>query len=173
MILNIKKTNFNNLLSPKNKGDVGYDLISNSPPKIVGDLYIEKLYKSIKYIEYDTNVSIEPSSDEYEDFDFFSLLYPRSSISNYNLSLCNSVGVIDSGYRDTIKVRFKYIPQPENYYMLKEGNLLVGVDESRIYQKGNKIAQLVFCKPLYPKIFVKDQLGDSDRNIGGFGSTGL
>jgi dUTPase len=160
--------------TPQNPGDAGYDLIAASAPKVCGDMYIENLYKNISYIEYDTNLSIEPSQDEFLEYEFYSLLFPRSSISNYNLSICNSVGVIDSGYRDTIKVRFKYIPQPENYYIMKEGqNLLIGIDESKIYKKGDKIAQLIFTNHLHPKIFLNKDLKKSKRNKGGFGSTGL
>jgi len=52
-------------------------------------------------LEYDTGVSfeIEPG--------FVGLLFPRSSLSNYDLALCNSVGVIDGDFRGTVKLRFK------------------------------------------------------------------
>jgi len=159
--------------TPAHPGDAGYDIVAVSPGRVVGDLYANKLYKSISYIEYETNLSIEPSVDDFDDPEFYTLLFPRSSISKYNLHLCNSVGVIDSGYRDTIKVRFKYIPQPENYYIMKEGkNLLLGVDESKIYQKGEKIAQLIFSPHIHPKIFLQKNLKRTKRNKGGFGSTG-
>jgi dUTPase len=173
MILNVLKNGSENLLNPSNPGDAGFDLISKSPPKIKGELYMEGLYKNISYIEYDTGVSIAPELDEYNDCDFFSLVYPRSSISNYNLLLCNSVGVIDCGYRGTIKVRFKYIAQPENFYFLKEGNALIGIDKSKIYKKGDKIAQLVFSQFNKPRLFIKNNLDSSTRSSGGFGSTGL
>ena len=167
------------LLSPKNEGDVGYDLVAASYPRIVGDVYMEKLYKKVYFLEYDTNISIEPSKDEFNDYEIYANVFPRSSISKYNLALCNSVGVIDSGYSDTIKLRFKYIPQPENYYIINENeaplnqaNLVLGIDESMIYSKGDKIGQLVFSKHVHPKIFLVDSLGGSQRGEGGFGSTG-
>ena len=37
------------------------------------------------------------------------LLFPRSSVSKTNLRLCNSVGVIDSGYRGEIIFKFDRI----------------------------------------------------------------
>ena len=161
------------IITPQHSGDAGCDLIAAGAPRVCADPYSQNLYKSISYIEYDTNLSIEPSQDEFMEYEFYSLLFPRSSISNYNLSICNSVGVIDSGYRDTIKVRFKYIPQPENYYIMKEEkNLLIGIDESKIYKKGDKIAQLIFIKHLHPKIFLDKKIKKSKRNKGGFGSTG-
>ena len=91
--------------TPAHPGDAGYDIVAVSPGKIVGEPYMDKLYKSISYIEYETNLCIEPSVDDFNDPEFYTLLFPRSSISKYNLHLCNSVGVIDSGYRDTIKVK--------------------------------------------------------------------
>ena len=158
---------------PCHPGDAGYDVEAVSPGVVVGETYINKLYKNILYIEYETNLCIEPSKDDFEDYKFFTYLFPRSSISKYNLHLCNSVGVIDSGYRDTIKIRFKYIPQPENYYLMKDSpNLLLGVDESKIYKKGDKIAQLIFSEHLHPKVFLEKPLSKSKRNKGGFGSTG-
>jgi dUTPase len=157
---------------PCHGGDAGYDLTASSHPKIVGDLYQGYLFKSIKYIEYDTNISISPSQDKYNDYEFFSLLFPRSSISQHNLSLCNSIGVIDSGYRDTIKVRFNYMAQPENYIVINNKNLLFSVDKSKVYSRGDKIAQLIFTKHFHPKIKMVSSLKGSDRGADGFGSTG-
>ena len=160
------------MVFPENRGDVGYDLVAYSHPRIEGDCYQTNFFKSIKYIEYDTNISLEPETDQYGDYETFALLYPRSSISNFNLSLSNSVGIIDCGYRNTIKVRFNYLAQPENYRIFKEKHILLSVDSSRIYQKGDKIAQLAFARPVHPKINYVDKLDGSQRGLGGFGSTG-
>ena len=160
------------LIFPSNKGDAGYDLVAHSHPRICGDCYKANFFKSIQYIEYDTNIIISPETDEYGDYDIFSLLYPRSSISKYNLSLCNSIGVIDSGYRDTIKIRFNYIHQPENYIVIENKHLLLSVDSSRIYQKGDKVAQLIFAKHIHPKISFVKNVDKTQRGTGGFGSTG-
>ena len=157
---------------PKHSGDAGYDIYAASAPKIKGEIYQGYFFKNISYIEYETNVSIEPSSDDYSDYDFYSLLFPRSSISKYNLSLCNSVGVIDSGYRDTIKIRFKYIPQPENYTILDGKHMLLAIDNSKIYQKGDRIAQVIFSKHIHPRIEEISGHSSSSRGKGGFGSTG-
>jgi dUTPase len=158
---------------PSNRGDAGYDLVAQSHPKVVGDVYQGFLFKSIEYIEYETNISIQPNQDEFGDYEFFSLLFPRSSISNYNLSLCNSVGIIDSGYRNTIKIRFNYIPQPENYTILNSKHLLLAIDKSKVYSKGDKIAQLVFAEHIHPKMNFVENLDGSQRDKGGFGSTGI
>ena len=66
-------------------GDVGYDLIAWAEPNIVGERKTPKspLYKSIDYIEYETNVGVAPEDESI----FYSLVYPRSSVSKYNLVL--------------------------------------------------------------------------------------
>jgi len=161
------------ILSPINAGDAGYDIFSSSYPKIVGEQYKEKLFTRIDYIEYETNVALQPGVDEFNEHEIYSLIFPRSSISTLNLHLCNSVGVIDSGYTNSIKLRFKYIPQPENYYVIDGKNLLIGIDESKIYSKGDRIAQVLFMKHIHPKIFITKKLDETERGEGGFGSTGL
>jgi dUTP pyrophosphatase len=158
---------------PEFSGDAGYDLISYSDPKIVGVTKTpkSKLYSSIQYIEYDTNVIVAPESES----QYYSLVYPRSSISNYNLALANSVGVIDGGYRDTIKVRFRYISQPEDLVLdgKEEKVIFTKVNLDKIYKKGDKIAQLVWMNQ--NKLFIEfsQSVPLSERGTGGFGSTGF
>lgn len=139
----------NNLLTPA-KGDVGWDLVSAYEPNIV---YSDEAKKNILYIEYDTGVVIQPPDS------FFSLVFARSSISKYELSLANSVGVIDSGYRNSIKLRFRFI-----------GKKLT--KKSLIYQKGDKIGQLIFMPMFTIFAHQTDSLDESARGLGGFGSTG-
>ena len=81
-------------------------------------------------------------------------LYPRSSISKSPLRMSNSIGIIDAGYR---------------------GNLMVSLDnisdESYVVEKGSRLFQI--CSPtLQPILFeLVDQLSDTSRGEGGFGST--
>ena len=131
-----------------------------------------KLYSSISYIEYDTNVAIAPEDES----QYFSLVYPRSSISKYNLALANSVGVVDSGFRDTVKVRFRYVWQPEDLVIEsseKGSQTYVKINKEKIYKKGEKIAQLIWCS--HNKLFLEftQTIPMSDRAYGGFGSTGV
>lgn len=168
MIVNFSKGNrLAKIASPSHDGDAGYDIVATSNPIVVGEVYQGKFYKSISYIEYETDIIINPDSK------LFSLLFPRSSISKYNLSLCNSVGVIDTGYRSSIKVRFNYLSQPENYYIMESKNFLVAVDESKIYKKGDKIAQIIFTEHVHPSLIESSIDFDSERGLGGFGSTGV
>jgi len=141
----------NNLIAPA-EGDVGWDLVASTIPHLIYD----RKSKSLKpmYIEYDTGVVIQPPTN------CFSLVFPRSSISNYQLALANSVGVIDSGYRASIKLRFRYF-----------GKTVPEFD--KIYKMGDKIGQLVFMPAVKPELFVAESLDESLRGKAGFGSTGV
>ena len=83
-------------------------------------------------------------------------LFPRSSIYKQDLLLTNSVGVIDSGYRGEVMFKFKPICH----------------DVKKHYQVGDRIGQLIIIP--YPKVeFVEaDELSDSERGEGGYGSSG-
>ena len=167
MILHAKDPH-NNLLPPSYKDDAGYDLKADSKPNVIGHQLNDHYWKYIDYIEYDTNVLIAPHSLA----PIVSLLFPRSSISRYNLSLANSVGVIDKGYRDTIKVRFNYLAQADDYRVIGDF-LAIEPSLDRIYKRGDKIAQLIFSSPLYPEIEKVASINEqSERATGGFGSSG-
>jgi dUTPase len=178
MNLNILK-NKGIINKPPNNGDAGYDIVAVSSPRVVGAVYQGLYYTAISHIEYDTEIVIEPEKKN-SIYEFYMLLYPRSSIIKTNLSLANSVGVIDSGYRGNIKVCFKYIIQPEDMKIV-EGKTFRGrnakgivssVNPQRIYQKGDKIAQLIPCKHNPINIEYVNEINTTERGVGGFGSTG-
>jgi len=167
-----------------NRGDVGYDLFAVSEPEIVGKSchlfdpehseYQGKVFNSVNYIEYRTGVRLELPENIY------ALIYPRSSVSKKNLQLCNSVGVIDSGYRGEIIVRFNYICDPEDYIIRGREDMSLAfchVPEEKIYGKGDKICQIVFREHLSAKddfvLIEKSEISEeTERGSGGFGSTG-
>jgi dUTP pyrophosphatase len=80
----------------------------------------------------------------------------RSSVWKRNLMMCNSIGLIDMGYRGEIKAP------------IYNGNSTPQEIES-----GTRLCQLVLpnAKPFIVK-FV-DELSDTIRGDGGFGSTGI
>ena len=86
------------------------------------------------------------------------LIYPRSSVSKTPHSLRNHVGVIDSGYRGEIIFKFGWVGSSS--------------DEVQVYDKGDRIGQIMIMP--YPKVeFVEsNELNETDRGTGGFGSTG-
>lgn len=82
------------------------------------------------------------------------LLFPRSSIASKPLVLKNSVGVLDSCYRGEVTFKFRQIENGE------------------IYRRGDKIGQIIIMP--YPEIgFIEsDELSETARGDGGYGSTG-
>ena len=90
---------------------------------------------------------------------YVGLIYPRSSISKTKQMLRNHVGVIDSGYRGEVILKFGWFSQ-------------AATPDSSVYDAGDRIAQLMIVP--HPKVeFVEvDELSDTDRGDGGFGSTG-
>ena len=164
MKLSINSVDYIN--SPANIGDAGFDIIAQNDPKIIGSNAYGPYWSRIDYIEYDTGLEIAP-----EEF-YHTLVLPRSSISKTNLFLRNSIGLIDNGYRGTIKLRFGYIFQPIDMIM-HGGNLICEVDYRKIYKKGDRIGQLIFSKTVDLESLTVGPLNETTRGIGGFGSSGL
>lgn len=163
--------------SRANKDDLGYDIIATSEPKIVGSLVAglnKNNYHNIDYIEYDTNLAIAPQKDinwRGVERKFHSIVFPRSSITKYNLILKNGLGLIDASYRNTIKLRYYYAFQPSDL-RFEDGLFSVSVNFDKIYKIGDKIAQLVPYKNIDIDFELVDSLDETERNTGGFGSTG-
>ena len=124
-------------------GDAGLDLTA------VRYLFNQKF----SYIEYFTGIAVEIPAG------YVGLCFPRSSVSDTHLSLANCVGVIDSGYRGEIKFRYKFPPKTHIALMKR-------------YEEGDKIGQLVILP--YPTIELVEvnELTETDRGTGGYGSTG-
>lgn len=82
------------------------------------------------------------------------LLFPRSSIAKTGHGFRNSVGVIDSGYRGELMIKLSKNDN-QGYYKLNE-----------------RVGQLMILP--YPQIEFEEveQLSDTARGTGGFGSTG-
>lgn len=87
---------------------------------------------------------------------YVGLIFPRSSVRNYELILSNCVGVIDSGYRGEIQATF---------------NKSNGLDSFK-YKVGDRGAQIIILP--FPKVRMieSEDLTNTERNTGGFGHTG-
>lgn len=120
-------------------GDAGLDLtitriVSETEDKII----------------YGTDLSIEIP------IGYVGLIFPRSSIRKYQLSLTNSVGVIDSGYRGEIQGTF---------------NKLNG-EFSEKYKVGERGMQIIILPFPKVKMFEYDELTETERGKNGHGHTG-
>jgi len=82
---------------------------------------------------------------------------PRSGLAaKKGISLVNSPGTIDADYRGEI------------------GVIMVNLsNEPFTVEKGERIAQMVIAKHEQAKWVLVDELGESERGAGGFGSTGV
>lgn len=139
MIVKFKKLSPNAVTPTYSKnGDAGMDLTITS---VISETDID--------ITYGFGIGMEIPTG------FVGLVFPRSSVRKYDLSLTNCVGVIDSGYRGEIQATFKKTHKGEKKYNV-----------------GDRAAQIMLLA--YPKIdFIEtDVLNETDRGDGGFGSTG-
>jgi dUTP pyrophosphatase len=82
---------------------------------------------------------------------------PRSGLaSRFGVTLLNSPGTIDSDYRGEVRV------------------ILVNLGEETFTARpGDRIAQIVFASCERAELEETDELSGSERDCGGFGSTGV
>ena len=165
MKIKIKKLHENAII-PKyaHIGDAGMDLIATE--RIVSTNDDTKA----DYIEYKTGLSFEIPEG------YVGLLFPRSSNSNKDLTLTNSIGVIDSGFRGEVTFRYK-IDATYNTIISKSTNEIIVQDNEFefiqfIYNVGDKIGQIIIIP--YPYIEFEDvkELSNTIRGEKGYGSTG-
>tara|TARA_B110000027_G_C16109801_1_gene297171 strand:- start:1588 stop:2040 length:453 start_codon:yes stop_codon:yes gene_type:complete len=106
-------------------------------------------------MKIDLQIQCEALHDNIENNNVSYYLYPRSSIIKTPLRLANSIGIIDAGYR---------------------GNIIACVDNIKNYEfkieKGSRLFQI--CGPTLEPIEIRvvNELSNSQRGSGGFGSTG-
>lgn len=181
MIVNVLKNGFEgNISFPKKDGDVGFDLKSKSL-RISGRgvcldtnewitesdcLDSNIVWSLISFIEYDTGVCVSPN------LGYYSTVQPNSRCTKMNLVLGNSRGIIDNGYRDSIRLRYKYIYQPQDLVsVMNYTSKFVSIDSSKVFGVGDVCGQLTFHKMIIPDICDVESLSETDRGLGGFGST--
>lgn len=139
----IKITVTDELLTPTYArfGDAGADLKSA----------IDATLKAGERLLIPTGVSMALPSD------LVALVHPRSGLAlKYGITVLNTPGTIDSGYRGEIAV-----------ILLNTS----GTDFE--IKRGDRIAQVVIQEFITGVFTVVDALDDTDRGDGGFGSTGV
>ncbi len=128
----------------KTKGSAGMDLAACIDEAIV--------IKPGEIRKIPTGIAIQISSSDYGGF-----IFPRSGLaSKHGINLVNCVGVIDSDYT---------------------GEILCPVQNNGpapyTIEPGERIAQLVIMPVVQADIVWVDELTETDRGTGGFGSTGM
>jgi dUTP pyrophosphatase len=101
-----------------------------------------------KHITYHTGLAIEIPQGH------VGLLFPRSSVYKTGQTLSNCVGVIDSGYRGEIMLKYTLSP-----YGLE-------------YQIGERVGQLIIMPFPHVEFVEENELTHTERGEGGYGSTG-
>ena len=99
-----------------------------------------------------TGIAMEPDRE-----DVAALMLGRSGLgAKYGITLANSVGLIDSDYRGEMRVT-----------LINRGSAPFVVNP------GDRVAQLMFVPVYAAALTLADELGDTERGAGGFGSTGI
>ena len=125
-------------------GSAGFDLHAC----IDKDLTIKKG----DLIRVPCGIAIELPSSEYAAF-----IFARSGLGiKYGISLSNGVGVIDSDYRGEIQVGLCRTSDGDPYTI----------------KNGDRIAQMIIMQMSNVNFKLVENLGESERGSGGFGSTG-
>ncbi len=125
-------------------GSAAYDLrVFPDAPVVIRPHCREKL---------PTGIAIAPEGD-----DVAALILGRSGLgTKYGITLANSVGLIDSDYRGEISV-----------------TLINNSDADFTVNPGDRVAQLMFVPVYAAKLETVDELSETERGVGGFGSTGV
>jgi dUTP pyrophosphatase len=143
--VNVKKLNPQALIPRYAKpGDAGMDLYAVDIKE-----HFDSFRNEVTKVIVDSGLAFEIPEG------YVGLVFPRSSVQTTGLRLSNCVGVIDSGYRGSVKAVFD-LTDPTLAY----------------YEKGDRFAQMIIIP--YPQVaFIeKDTLSETERGDGGFGSTG-
>lgn len=145
MFINVKKLNENAQMPFRaTRGSAGADLFACIDTDIV--------VLPQERVLVPTGIAIELESPETGAF-----IFPRSSLSSkFGISLANCVGVVDSDYRGEIKVP-----------VINHSN------EPYTIHNGERIAQMVILPVILPTFAEADELTETQRSDGGFGSTGV
>jgi len=99
-----------------------------------------------------TGIAMEPDRE-----DVAALMLGRSGLgAKHGITLANSVGLIDSDYRGEMRVT-----------LINRGSAPFVVNP------GDRVAQLMFVPVYAAALTFADELGDTERGAGGFGSTGI
>ena len=137
------------------EGDAGMDLVATS---IISD--------TPEQITYGLGIALEKPEG------FVGLIFPRSSIRKTGLQLSNSVGVVDSGYRGELQATFNKLFGGEAMYDEMKVNSASHTNINDWYKVGDRVCQIMIIPHPTVDLIEVDELSETLRGEGGFGSTG-
>ena len=158
MKVTFKRLNGNAVMPKKaHPTDAGFDLVATS-----------KRIDEMGNIVYGTGLAFEIPEGH------VGLIFPRSSISKTNIVLTNSVGVLDSHYRGEVMAKFKPVNTAHEFITPREQvERYIDMDgDHRDYEVGERIAQLIIIPIPEIEFEEVEELSETDRGTGGYGSTG-
>ena len=128
-----------------------YETIDSSGMDLAADIEKKVEIKPGQTLIIPTGISLSiPENFEIQ-------IRPRSGLAaKSNITVLNTPGTIDADYRGEIKV-----------ILINLGNKIFTVE------KGTRIAQMVLCPIIKMNLKEVENLDDTSRGSGGFGSTGI
>lgn len=151
-----------NTLKPAKPGDAGVDLKAMNacdvypygmkgmlPDVGLSELELQAKSNNVTIVHTELYVAIPEGH--------MGIIVPRSGVAlKHGIQVVNTPGIIDSGYRGEIMIG-----------LVNHGNELYHVN------KGDRVAQLIIVPFRTPSFIGVDTLGETERGVGGFGSTGI
>lgn len=117
------------------------------------DLTAVSVSHTTKYVEYDTGIAVQIPEG------YVGMVVPRSSVTNKDLMLKNSLGIIDTNFVGFISFRFK----------LADKHIGMFPD---VYKVGERIGQLMIVPIPKLTMIEVDELAVTNRGDGAYGSSG-
>lgn len=143
--IKVKRLNENAVIPFKtHDSDFCFDVVATSKEEIAPNVY-----------KYGTGLAFEIVAYNDHMTNVGITLRPRSSIWKTGLVLSNGVGTIDNDYRGEVSAVFYHV-----------------MTDMKPYEVGDRIGQIHFDTTKRVKFVEHEELSDTERGIGGYGSTG-
>jgi dUTP pyrophosphatase len=132
----------------KTAGAAGADIVANIPPNDVGHRFIQVMPNQVEVVDAGFSMAV-PEGYEVQ-------IRPRSGLACRGLQVTNSPGTIDCDFRGRVKI----ILNNTSKNIITLNHL-------------DRIAQMVIAPVLRAEWNSVQELDDTERGAGGFGSTGI
>ena len=143
------------------------------------DMFATSMIETDNFIEYKTGIAFQIPEG------MVGMVFPRSSITKYDMMLKNSVGIIDSSFRGEIVFRFvkvinelySNIDNANTHGIYYEDGKAINIAllnrHMKLYDIDDRIGQIIFMPLPEVTLVESDELSNTERGEGGFGSTGV